>query len=119
MKKLSLYAMSMLYIAAGISHFINTAFYLTIIPFYLPFPRELIYLSGVCEIVFGLLLIPKITRRTAAWLIIILLIAIFPANIQMTMDYFNKEDPLLWLTIIRLPVQILLIWWAWTFTKST
>jgi len=119
MKKLSLYAMSFLYVAAGINHFINTSIYLTIMPFYLPYPRELIYVTGVFVIVLGMLIVLKNTRRTAAWLIIILLILIFPANIQMTMDYFNNNDPQLWVVALRLPLQILLMWWAWLFTKRT
>ncbi|MEO8664271.1 MAG: DoxX family membrane protein [Ignavibacteria bacterium] len=119
MKKISLYAMSLFYIAAGINHFINTSFYVAIIPFYLPFHTELVYISGLCEIVLGILLIPQFTRRASAWLIIILLIAIFPANVEMMLDYYHIDDPLYWLTVLRLPLQLVLIWWAWIFTKKT
>jgi uncharacterized membrane protein len=45
------------------------------------------------------------------------LIAVFPANIQMTINYANEHNPDLWISIVRLPIQILLIWWAWVYTK--
>jgi uncharacterized membrane protein len=73
-------------------------------------------ISGACEIVFGLLLIPDTTRSIAAWLIIVLLIAIFPANIQMSINFKRKNNPYFWITIVRLPLQFLLIWWAWSYT---
>ncbi len=117
MKKFFLYLMSLIYIAAGINHFRSPAYYLTIMPFYLPYPRELVYISGACVIIFGLLLIPELTRRIAAWLIIILLIAIFPANLEMTINFYHENNPQLWLTLLRLPLQIALIWWAWKYTK--
>ena len=117
MKKIFLYLMSLLYIAAGINHFIHPTFYLKIIPNGLPQHEALNYISGMCEIIFGILLIPLFTRRIAAWLIIILLVAIYPANIQMFLDYLQRGDPNLWITIIRLPIQIVLIWWAWKYTK--
>jgi len=108
--------MILLYVIAGLNHFLNRQKYASIIPPYLPCPATLVYISGVCEIMFGLLLIPVATRRIAAGLIILLLIAVFPANVQMTVNYYHAHNPWLWLTIIRLPVQLLLIRWAWFFT---
>lgn len=77
----------------------------------------MVYLSGVFEIAFALLLIPKKTRRAGAWLIILLLIAIFPANIQMTIDWYNENHPNFWISIVRLPLQLVLIWWASIYLK--
>ena len=111
--------MSLFYIAAGINHFVNPSFYEMIMPPYLPYHLTLIYISGVCEIIFGILLISVSTRKTAAWLIIILLIAIFPANIQMAVDYKTNNNPDLWIAIVRLPVQFILVWWAWIYTKPS
>jgi uncharacterized membrane protein len=113
-----LYIMSLLYISAGITHFLKPEFYLDIMPPYLPWHLKLVYFSGLCEILFGIMLIPAYTRRIAAWLIIALLIAVFPANIQMTNNYMNEHNPDLWISIIRLPVQIFLVWWAWIYTKT-
>jgi uncharacterized membrane protein len=53
----------------------------------------------------------------AAWLIITMLIAIFPANIQMAVDWYRKGSPYLWIAVMRLPLQLVLIWWAWIYTK--
>lgn len=117
MKVLLLYFMSLLYIAAGIYHFVNPRFYMKIMPPYLPFHLQLVYISGICEIVFAVLLIPESIRPIAAWLIIALLIAVFPANIQMAVNFYHKQHPALWMAIARLPLQLLLIWWAWTYTR--
>jgi uncharacterized membrane protein len=73
--------------------------------------------SGICEILFGLLLIPSHTRVIAAWCLIGLLVAIFPANIQMMLNGLHKNTLWLWITILRLPLQLVLIWWAYLFTK--
>lgn len=110
--------MAALYVAAGAYHFINPGFYKKIMPPYLPWHYPLIYISGICEIVFGIFLLPLATRRLAAWGIIILLIAVFPANIQMMLNYKAEHDPDLWIAIVRLPLQPLLIWWAWQFAKK-
>jgi uncharacterized membrane protein len=109
--------MALLYVAAGINHFANTKTYTGIMPAYLPLHLQLVYISGVCEILFGILLIPFVTRRLAAWLIIALLIAIFPANIQMMVNSRNDNNLQHWATIFRLPLQVILIGWAYTFTK--
>jgi uncharacterized membrane protein len=116
-KKISLILITGLYIVAGINHFIHPGTYRSIMPHWVPFPGAAIFVSGVCEVLFALLLIPRYTRRMAAWGIILLLIAVFPANIQMTLNYFNEHHPGLWLTIIRLPLQVVLIWWAYGFSK--
>jgi len=110
--------MALLYVAAGINHFINPGFYQKIMPPYLPYHAALIYISGVCEIMFAVLLLPSKTRRAGAWLIILLLIFVFPANIQMAMDLYKNEDPYLWAALLRLPLQFVLIWWAYTFAKK-
>ena len=110
--------MSVFYIVAGINHFIHPLFYKKIMPPYIPWHMPMIYASGIIEILLGILLIPFATRRLAAWGIIFLLIAIFPANINMMLNYLDEKDPDLWITVLRLPLQILLIWWAYTFTKK-
>lgn len=110
--------MSAFYILAGANHFLNPAFYEPIMPPYLPYHLALIYISGVAESMIGIFLIPKSTRRIAAWLLIILLIIIFPANIQMTINYWKESNPDMWISIVRLPIQFILIWWAWVYTKK-
>jgi uncharacterized membrane protein len=118
MKLISLYIMISLYVAAGIYHFVNPRMYQRIMPAYIPYHMPLIYISGIFEIVFALLLIPESTRPIAAWLVIVLLIAIFPANIQMAVSFWQKQKPGLWIALLRLPLQVVLIWWAWIYTKK-
>lgn len=112
LKTISLVLLSIFMTLAGVNHFIDPDFYLKIMPDYLPLHLELVYLSGVCEIAGGLgLLVPKL-RRAAAWGIIALLIAIFPANIYV----FQHQDVLPAPPIVhllRLPLQGLFILWAW------
>ena len=118
MRKFSLYSMFILYLLAGSNHFINPAMYLTIMPAYIGWHAALVFISGVFEMILALLLLPISSRRLAAWGIIALLIAVFPANIQMAINYNNEAHPGFWLAALRLPLQVLLIWWAYSFTKK-
>ncbi|EQA34699.1 DoxX-like family protein [Leptospira inadai serovar Lyme str. 10] len=118
MKTTLLYIMAFFYILAGSFHFINPAFYLRMMPPYIPFHSEVIIVSGIIEILLGIFLIPKFTRRQAAWGIVLLLIAVYPANIQMFLDAWKSNNPKLWVTIVRLPFQFLFIWWAWIYTRT-
>lgn len=108
--------MIVFYILAGSYHFINPSFYEIVLPPYLPAHGLLVFIGGVCELMFGLMLIPKPTRRVAAYLIIAMLVAYIPLHIWMLTD-FIKHDRELWAAILRLPVQVILIWWAYSFTK--
>jgi uncharacterized membrane protein len=117
MKGVLFFSMVLFYLAAGSWHFIHPQFYIKIMPPWLPQPLQLVYISGACEIVLALLLIPRLTRTTAAWGIIVLLFAVFPANIQMMLNYYRADDPFLWAAILRLPLQLVLIRWAWEYTK--
>ena len=107
--------MAACYAAAGITHFVYPRAYKRIMPPWVPQPMFVVYLSGVLEITFALLLIPLATRHIAACLIILLLIAVFPANVQMAINFRRRRNPYLWLAIARLPLQPLLIWWAWLY----
>ena len=110
---------ALLFILGGVNHFIDPNFYLKMMPEYIPMHLEMIYISGVFEILLGIgLLIPKYSRL-AAFGLILLLIAIFPANLHMALNasqFSEIPDIGLW---VRLPVQFLLIWWAWTYTKKS
>lgn len=117
-RKISVYLMAVLYIAAGINHFRSADFYYKIMPPYLPYPYAIIYISGFCESALGILLLFNKTRRFAAFGIIALLIAVFPANIQMLINYIHENNPRLWIAIVRLPLQIPLILWAWWIAKD-
>ena len=110
-KNISIYIMSLLYILVGIKHFSDPNFFLKIMPEYLNYHLELVYISGFFEILFGILLIFKKTRFFGAWGVFILLICVFPANIYL----YNSEAAQIALNIsksqalIRLPFQIPLL----------
>lgn len=103
-------------IVAGMMHFVNSEFFLKIVPPYLPLHKELVLLSGVCEILLGVLLLVPRYSRLAAWGIIALLIAVFPANVYL---YQNQDilpaSPIIHL--LRLPLQGVLIIWAYWYTR--
>ncbi len=119
MRKLLFWLMPVLYIVAGINHFINPDFYLNVMPSWMPEPLLLVYISGVAEILLGAGLIPKQTRKISAWLIIAMLVVFFFAiHIPMMIKYYGVDVKWFWISVIRLPIQIYLIWWAWKFTRN-
>ena len=103
--------MALLYITVGIKHFTNIDFFLTIVPPIIDWRKEAVLISGSFEIILGVLLLFNQTRKFAAWGIILLLIAVFPANIYL----YISEDPRQILNIsksqalFRIPFQIPLI----------
>ncbi len=117
-KQILKYLLAFSFILAGINHFLNPAFYLKIMPPFLPAHLFLIRLSGVFQIALGiLLLIPKFSRL-AAWGLIALLIAVFPANVYMAMNAEMFPEFSRTALYLRLPLQIVLIAWAFWFTRS-
>jgi uncharacterized membrane protein len=117
-KTVSLYIMAVLYVFAGLNHFVNPGFYNDIMPKYILFPEFMVELSGVAEIALGILLIPKKTREVSAKLIMVMLIVFLIVHVQMLVDYIRNEDKLLWLVIARIPLQFVLIWWAGVFVRN-
>ncbi|RIV27060.1 DoxX family protein [Fibrisoma montanum] len=115
MQSLSLYLMAFVYVAAGVNHFIRPKLYMAIMPPYLPAHSELVMLSGVAEVVLGIGLLFPATRSVSAWGLILLLVAVFPANVYMATSGRFRKLPR-WLLWARLPLQGLLIWWAWQYT---
>jgi len=113
------YVLALFFVLAGLNHFRVPDFYTKMIPSYLPFPLFLVYLSGAFEVVLGVaLLIPR-CRRMAAWGLIALLVAVFPANIHMALnpEVFPDYSPaMLW---VRLPLQLVFAAWAYWYTPLT
>ena len=117
MKSFSLALMSVVYIFAGAMHFIRPRMYLKIMPPYLPAPLALVYLSGAAEILLGALLWVPETRALAAWGLIALLVAVLPANIFMLQGGEAMYGIPRWILILRLPLQAVLMAWAYWHTK--
>jgi len=106
-------------VAVGISHFVEPQPFVDIVPAGLPSPLALVYVSGAFEVLGGIGILPVRTRRPAGIGIIALLLAVFPANINMALnDLPMNGEPvppaLLW---ARLPLQLVFIAWAWWVTK--
>lgn len=110
------FVLATFFVCVGIDHFVHKAFYLTIMPPYVPLHLECVYVSGVCEIVLGLMLAIPQTCRLAGWGLILLLITVFPANIHV---YMHQELVPLSPTahLLRLPLQGVLIVWAYWYTR--
>ena len=117
-KTASKYLLAIFMVGAGTMHFVKPDFYVKIMPPYLPWHLELVYLSGFCEIALGLLLLVPRLSCLAAWGIVALLIAVFPANIYV---YQHQEvlpaSP--WLHLLRLPLQGVFLLWAYWHTRPS
>lgn len=120
-RRISLAGLVLLMAGSGVMHLRKPELYLPIVPRVLGDPAPYVFWSGVAELaVAGLLVVPA-TRRAGAWATVAILVAVFPANVQMALDgprpgggWFAGSEAMLWL---RLPLQPLLVWWAWTFAR--
>ncbi len=117
-KNIWLLIMCIVYVSAGINHFVNPGFYIKIMPPYLPYHPELIYISGVFEIVLGIGIIPLKTRKISSLLIIAMLIVFLLPHIQMLIDTWHTGSLLFWIAVFRLPLQYVLIRWSWLVYKK-
>jgi uncharacterized membrane protein len=107
------------FILAGALHFVSPETYERIMPPYLPLHRELVYLSGALEMLGGLGLFPGRTRPAAGYGLILLLFAVWPANLQMLLDVRAAGKPSWWMALLwaRLPLQVLLMAWVWRVSR--
>ena len=104
---------------AGISHFLNPDFFNDIVPPWLP-PNESFwtYLSGIAEVAIGLTLLLSRSRRRGALAAIWLFVLVYPANLYMVWDWRHRPVSEQLVSWLRLPLQFLLIWWAWRVATS-
>lgn len=106
------YGLALLFLSAGLLHFVQPAPFLRIVPPGLPAPRLLVLLSGAAEVAGGLGLLRPATRRAAGWGLLALLVAVFPANVYMVGLAGELHLPA-WVLWARLPLQPLLLWAVW------
>ncbi len=109
--------MASIYVLAGINHFRRPRMYERIIPPWLPAPRVLNRLAGLAEIGLGLALFYPPLRTWAAWGVVALLVAVFPANLHMAAPMGPRLGMPRWLLLTRLPLQVLLMLWAYVYTQ--
>ena len=120
MKELLRWPFAFLFLASGVGHFAYTTRFMRLMPPYLPWHRALILLSGAAEIVLGALLLVPAFSRPAAWGLMALLVAVFPANVHMALTSASPAPAVpgvspFW-SWARLPVQGLLLAWAYWYT---
>jgi uncharacterized membrane protein len=121
MKTILLVIMAIFYVAAGMNHFIHPELYMPMMPPYLPWHRALIYVSGAAELGLGLMVLAPSLRHAAAWGLIFMLIAIFPANLHIALHdvpLFGRAEGYGMWNWVRLPFQAVLIAWAWWYTHD-
>lgn len=109
-------AASVMFFLTGITHFTNTEAFISITPEFIPAVREMIYISGIFEMMGAIgLLIPKL-RKVSAWGLMLLLLAVFPANINAAVNGILTEVAFgigEWYLWVRLLFQPIFIWWVW------
>ena len=110
---------SIFYVIVGIKHFIEPEYFLSIVPPYLPYHLELVYVSGLFEVLFGILILLPKYRYYGAIGLILLLVAVFPANIYLAQNEVAQEaiGATQEIAIWRLPIQGILIWIAYFIRK--
>ena len=108
------------FIVGGIMHFVLPDTYARVMPAWLGWHAELVAISGVCEIAGGVGVLVPLVRRLAGWGLILLSIAVLPANVQMLLDGLRDSRPAwqIGLLVLRLPLQVALIWWIWRVTAA-
>ncbi len=112
--KISRIILSFFFIGVGVLHFTKADLFMRVMPPYLPYPRELVYVSGIFEILGGIGVHVALTRRIAGYGLIALLVAVFPANIHMAVHgelFPELPVALLW---TRLLFQPLIMAWVWS-----
>ncbi|HXM03457.1 MAG TPA: hypothetical protein VN939_12685 [Chthoniobacterales bacterium] len=119
-KSIGLFLLVSLYSLGGLNHFLSANVYLQIMPAYLPFPKELVVISGFVEILLAALLLLPVTRKLAGWTIGLMLIAFLPVHIQMIVDapvrigVITVTPALAWIRLALQPVLVAwVIWNTW------
>ncbi|MFP6626251.1 MAG: DoxX family protein [Deltaproteobacteria bacterium] len=117
-RKIALLVVSAFFSFAGITHFTNTAFFLAIVPPYLPAHLELVYTSGVFEVMGGVGVLLPAWRKAAGYGLIALLVAVYPANIHMALNPDLFPDMTATALYVRLPLQFVMGWLVWWATRA-
>ena len=112
-----LYFMALIYIVAGINHFINPKIYLRIMPKYLPYHKVLIDLSGLFEIALGISVCIPFLKNASIYGIITMLVVFLLVHVYMLSGKKASAGIPLWILIIRIPIQFGLMYWAYWYLK--
>lgn len=110
------YLMGVLYVIAGMNHFRKPKVYERIIPPYIPGHSTVVMLSGIAEMILGFMVMNKNSQETAGWGILIMLLLFLPIHIYMLQSESASMKLPKWLLILRLPLQFVLMYWAFLYT---
>jgi len=102
---------------AGIMHFVVPGFYERIVPGWAGDPRRVVWWSGWAELACGALVAVPRTKRLGAWVTLVVLVAVYPANIKMALDAGTPHDAASWGAWLRLPLQLPMWLWAYRNTR--
>ncbi|MBT8183970.1 MAG: DoxX family protein [Eudoraea sp.] len=112
-----LYLMAVMYIIAGVFHFIKPKAYLRVMPRYLPNPKTLVFLSGLAEIILGIALVIPVMKVLAIYGILLMLLAFMPVHIYMLTEKNASLGMPKWILLLRIILQFGLMYWAWWYLK--
>ncbi len=110
------YLLALLMMGMGVAHFVYTRAFIETVPVMFPEPMLLVLLSGMFEILGGAGLLLESTRRFAAWGLVLLYLAVFPANINMAVNDIRPDAVPQWALWARLPFQLVFVLWAFWFS---
>lgn len=113
----SRYGLAAFMAGAGVLHFAVPQFYERIVPKWLGHDRAVVQWSGVAELLCGALLVVPRTKRVGAWLTVVTMIGVYPANVQMAIDAGIPRDGMGWVAWLRLPLQVPMVLWAKKHTR--
>lgn len=109
------YLFGLIFLVAGVFHFLKTDLYLRIMPPYLPSHRSLVLASGIVEMILGFMLLNPDTQSIAGWGIIILMVVFLPVHLYMLQDKKASLKLPQWVLILRIPLQFGLMFWAYQY----
>lgn len=118
LRTFGLVAQSVLYVAAGINHFWHSRMYTAIMPSHYSHPLGWVRFTGIAEIAGGIGLLPPRTRRIAAWGIFAMLLVYLDVHFYMVAHAERFRPAPRWALLLRLPLQLPLLYWAWTYTRG-
>jgi uncharacterized membrane protein len=109
---IDLYFMAFMYVVAGLFHFIKPKAYLRIMPRFLPYPKQLVFWSGVAEVMLGVGLLFTSTRNLSIIGIVAMLLVFLLVHFNMLRGKKEAAGVPKWILVLRIPIQFVLIWWA-------
>jgi uncharacterized membrane protein len=112
-RRIALLGLAAFFLAGGIAHFLYAEFFVAIMPPYLPAHLALVHVSGVLEILGGLGVLHAATRRAAGVGLLVLVVAVFPANLHMALHPEQFAVFPSWALYARLPLQLVILAWVW------